>query len=185
MTYRMIVGHELGETGDRALVQALQMAARSTAPAEVHVVHAVERGRAEKLETSAERLESASRSLHQRAEPLAHLLAPDVAVHLHVRFGDVAHVLQQVAVDYDADLVVVGTHERDGLVRVWHGSVSERVARSARLPVLVAHAKDLAGLEVTRRPDLPVAEPRAEHDDQIVSEVMITRPRVSHVSGLL
>ena len=38
-----------------------------------------------------------------------------------------------------ADLIVIGTHSRSGLTRVLLGSVAERTARLARVPVLVAH----------------------------------------------
>lgn len=38
-----------------------------------------------------------------------------------------------------ADLIVLGTHGRRGPTRWWLGSVAERVARAAAVPVLVAH----------------------------------------------
>ncbi|MCB9686681.1 MAG: universal stress protein [Alphaproteobacteria bacterium] len=37
------------------------------------------------------------------------------------------------------ELVVVGTHGRSGLARVWLGSVAERVVRTSPVPVLVLH----------------------------------------------
>ncbi|WP_227377757.1 universal stress protein [Haladaptatus halobius] len=39
--------------------------------------------------------------------------------------------------DHDIDLVVMGTHGRTGLSRYFLGSVTERVIRSAPIPVLV------------------------------------------------
>ncbi|MCC6216610.1 MAG: universal stress protein [Polyangiaceae bacterium] len=60
----------------------------------------------------------------------------------HLRVGDAATELAQLAADLDADLVVVGTHGRRGLGRVVLGSVAERTVRLARCPVLVARAKD-------------------------------------------
>jgi nucleotide-binding universal stress UspA family protein len=38
-----------------------------------------------------------------------------------------------------ADLIVMGTHGRTGLERVFLGSVAERVIRQAEVPVLVTH----------------------------------------------
>jgi nucleotide-binding universal stress UspA family protein len=40
----------------------------------------------------------------------------------------------------DHDLIVMGTHGRRGPARWWAGSVAERVAREARVPVLVVRA---------------------------------------------
>lgn len=40
----------------------------------------------------------------------------------------------------DQDLIVMGTHGRRGPARWWAGSVAERVAREARVPVLVVRA---------------------------------------------
>lgn len=60
----------------------------------------------------------------------------------HLRVGDPATELAQLAADLDADLVVVGTHGRRGLGRAVLGSVAERTVRFARCPVLVARAKD-------------------------------------------
>lgn len=40
----------------------------------------------------------------------------------------------------DQDLIVMGTHGRRGPARWWAGSVAERVAREARIPVLVVRA---------------------------------------------
>ena len=40
--------------------------------------------------------------------------------------------------ELEADLVVVGSHGRTGLRRLWSGSVSERIVRRSRRPVLVA-----------------------------------------------
>lgn len=60
----------------------------------------------------------------------------------HLRVGDAATELAQLAADLDADLVVVGTHGRRGLGRAVLGSVAERTVRLARCPVLVARAKD-------------------------------------------
>jgi hypothetical protein len=67
--------------------------------------------------------------------------------------------LLQMAVDYDADLMVVGTHGRRGVERMMLGSVAEELVRKARCPVLVARPKDYTGLERTPRPDAPPAQP--------------------------
>ncbi|MGB9985534.1 universal stress protein [Salarchaeum japonicum] len=44
--------------------------------------------------------------------------------------------------ELDADLVVLGTHGRDGVSRRLLGSTTERVARDAGMPVLTVHTDD-------------------------------------------
>jgi nucleotide-binding universal stress UspA family protein len=54
-----------------------------------------------------------------------------------VEVGDVANTVCRVAEDLGVDLVVVGSHGRSGLGRLFLGSVSEHVVRHAPCPVLV------------------------------------------------
>ncbi len=55
---------------------------------------------------------------------------------------DVAHAIVREASDWRADLVVMGTHGRRGIVRWVLGSVAERVARLAQAPLLLVHAHE-------------------------------------------
>lgn len=55
----------------------------------------------------------------------------------------VADALVRQAEAWRADLIVIGTHGRHGLSRLFIGSVAESVARSAPVPVLLV--RDLAG----------------------------------------
>jgi nucleotide-binding universal stress UspA family protein len=54
-----------------------------------------------------------------------------VELHLEPGFGRPADHLLHVAHERGVDLVVVGTHQREGLARLWHGSVSAGVLRHA------------------------------------------------------
>ena len=45
---------------------------------------------------------------------------------------------------WGADLIVIGSHGRDGILRAALGSVAEEVMRQARCPVLVVKAKEQA-----------------------------------------
>ncbi len=76
-------------------------------------------------------------------------------VSMHIRFGRPAEALAQVAVDYDGDVIVVGTHGRRGFEKLMLGSVAERVLHIAHCPVLVARPKDYRGLPVSDRVEQP------------------------------
>ncbi len=60
----------------------------------------------------------------------------------HVAAGSAWKQILQVAIDVQADLIVVGTHGRAGVKRLLLGSVAESVVRKASCPVLVAREKD-------------------------------------------
>ncbi len=55
----------------------------------------------------------------------------------HVFFGDPGQEIAAFAERLHADLIVIPSHGRSGLVRLLIGSVAERMARLARCPVLI------------------------------------------------
>jgi nucleotide-binding universal stress UspA family protein len=57
-----------------------------------------------------------------------------------LREGRPWEAIHQAAKEVGADLVVLGTHGRHGLVRALLGSVTEKVVRTSVVPVLVVHA---------------------------------------------
>jgi nucleotide-binding universal stress UspA family protein len=59
----------------------------------------------------------------------------------HLAVGIPAKRIVQVAEDLNADLVIVGTHDKRGIERVLMGSVSSRVLAAATCPVLLARVK--------------------------------------------
>jgi universal stress protein A len=54
-----------------------------------------------------------------------------------VRVGDPAETIVEVAVELGAELIVLGTHGREGLALLLQGSVAERVLRRAACGVLI------------------------------------------------
>jgi nucleotide-binding universal stress UspA family protein len=62
----------------------------------------------------------------------------------HVRVGRADRELVLLAGELKADLLVVGTHGRTGLERMFVGSVAERVLRAAPCAVLVARPRESA-----------------------------------------
>src|SRR4030095_12410676 len=102
----------------------------------------------------------------------------------HIRLGDPATQIHQVAVDVDADWIVVGTHAPKGLEKLILGSVSEALIRTARLPVLVARPKDLHGIERTETIEPPRKGENLHKAGITTPEVLHFEPR-THVSGLI
>jgi nucleotide-binding universal stress UspA family protein len=60
---------------------------------------------------------------------------------LVVAEGEPAEVIEHTAAQRNCDLIVIGTHGRRGVRRVFLGSVAEAVIRSSTLPVLAVPAK--------------------------------------------
>jgi nucleotide-binding universal stress UspA family protein len=68
---------------------------------------------------------------------LANRIDPARSVKTLLRDGNPAQVIVEVADEIFADLIVLGTYGRSGFSRWLVGSVTERVVRSAKCPVLV------------------------------------------------
>lgn len=64
------------------------------------------------------------------------LASSDQRVDVVVRPGDAAKEMTREAAELPADLVILGTHGRSGFERLFLGSVTEKVLRSTRVPVL-------------------------------------------------
>jgi nucleotide-binding universal stress UspA family protein len=73
---------------------------------------------------------------------LAHQLVNDgVAVTAIVRVGSAVDEIAKIADDEHAELIVMGTQGRTGLAHMLLGSVTERVVRTSKVPVLtIRHA---------------------------------------------
>lgn len=56
---------------------------------------------------------------------------------IEVRFGETVEAILVAADEVDADVIVVGSHDKGFLERLLSGSVSEQLVRSASRPVLV------------------------------------------------
>jgi len=66
----------------------------------------------------------------------------DIDVTGALRRGQPHTVILEYAIENDIDLVVMGTHGRSGLDRLFVGSVTERVVRASGVPVLTVGLSD-------------------------------------------
>lgn len=142
----IVVGFDFSELGEMALDNAILLAGHNRA--ELHVVHVtVPIGPAATMDgvypriapTTHEVESSVIERVRGRLQAIS-TKGTDAAV-VHVRAGDVAADICDVARELEADLIVVGTHGRQGVVRLLLGSVAEGVVRAATCPVLVVRPK--------------------------------------------
>jgi nucleotide-binding universal stress UspA family protein len=190
--HRIVVGADLSETGDHALREAVRLA-QHLPDSELHVTYVVATTDGVHDSTELRRMSDELRSkLDELRGHVTTVCAPPagsapIAIEtvFHVRIGPPATALHQVAIDVDADLIVVGTHQRAGVERLMLGSVAEELVRIARLPVLVAHPKDLRGLRHSDHPE-PARPGENLWASGISHRVRIELvPRNSHISGLV
>lgn len=161
----VLVGTDFSEASDHAILEGLERLMSGTATT-LHIFHVldprdvIDSPERRALETEVEVLSRAPGLLRRRVEALAarEALAFDPSrLQTHARIGSAVDTLLQACVDYDADLLIVGTHGRKGVERFLLGSAAEALVRKARCPVLIARAKDYTGLEKTPLPDPPYA----------------------------
>ena len=189
----ILVGLDLTETGDRALQEALALV-QQLPHSELHVAHVLpvpgDIHDAKVLAQVSDELQARLSDIRIRVAEITALpwvgSAGPHPVVFHVRLGDPAHELHQLAVDVDATLIVVGTHARTGLQRVLLGSVADVLTRTARVSVLVAHPKNFAGLARSVAPEPSRPGEVATHKTAISERSHLEfRDRTVHISGLI
>lgn len=145
MYKRILVPLDGSDTSNRALVTALQLA--RDAGGRVRLLHAVdELAYLSGYEFSGDVIklarESAAKVLHDAA---AMALAAGVPSEQQLVDSPGVRLGESVATDarqWEADLVVVGTHGRRGIGRVLLGSGAEQIIRCAPVPVLVIRGEE-------------------------------------------
>jgi len=184
---RIVVGVDFTSAGECALQQAVQIA-RLTPKSEVHPTYVIASGSETRLDELNRELQARLTALREHVEQVCAPHQADgpfqQAFVFHVRVGDPAPSLHQVAVDVDASMIVVGTHGRRGVGKLLLGSVAEEILRIARLPVLVALPRDIAREPRSERPE--PARPGEDLHGGLTHRAHIQLvPRTSHISGLL
>jgi nucleotide-binding universal stress UspA family protein len=151
-TYVVVVGVDYSEASRLALRQGLEVASGRDG-SEVHVVHVDYEGHAlpalwpdEEALTAAERSQRLERFVVENVAAFQEELPKPESTAIrrvvsHLRSNTAGGEIAQLAVDLQADLVVVGTHGRAGLARILLGSVALAVVSQAPCPVLVVRPK--------------------------------------------
>jgi len=149
MYKRILVPTDGSETANKALVAALQIARDSGG--RVRIIHVIEEmayltGYEQYGGYSGE-LISAMRETGNKVLNDAMAIAQAAGVEadnlLFDNFGErLGEVLANTAKQWDADLIVVGTHGRRGIGRMLLGSGAEQILRLAPVPVLVIRSSE-------------------------------------------
>jgi nucleotide-binding universal stress UspA family protein len=156
-----VVGIDYSSHSERALRAAFELARQHTA-AELHVTHvapAIDIGDGAYLGTAPLSLSELKDQLVEYLSALSRKsngALDGVRVVPHVLAGKPMLELARLASDFEADLIVVGSHGRSGVARGLLGSVAEGVMRQATCPVLIVPPEPEA-LEV------PSIEPPCPH----------------------
>ena len=152
MFKRIVIPVDGSATSNKALMVALQMA--SETGGSVRIIHVIE---GTNYSTHAMQSESFPGEFMKPVRNAAQKILDD-ALELAKPFGAVvdsklfdtfdgrlADAVGNAATDWQADLIVVGTHGRRGIGRILMGSGAEQIMRQAPIPVLVIRAQDAAG----------------------------------------
>ncbi len=136
---RILVPTDFGTTSEAALRYGVALA--RTFKAQLYLLHVpVHPGEAVETEFPIglfETMQNAARDQlgHLLTEAEARELRPECAM----RLGKPADEIIRYATEHEVDLIVMGTHGREGMARVFVGSVAEKVVRRAACPVLTLH----------------------------------------------
>lgn len=156
----ILVGTDFSAASELAVRQAWHLATQR-ADAQLHVAHVADAAPGLSEAATLRHRDQLLRELpprvraHAIQQASAGRLAPlHQPLGVHVRLGDPVDGLLQLAADLDAAMLVVGSHGKTGIAR-WLGSVSEKLVRAGRLPVLVSRPRDLTAMARTERLEPP------------------------------
>ncbi|MPS73025.1 MAG: universal stress protein [Chryseobacterium sp.] len=78
-------------------------------------------------------LREADKTLDQYAE----MYSDDIKMFRFTPEGDPKEEIIQIAAEWDADMIVIGSHGRSGISKIFMGSVADHVVRHSKVPVLL------------------------------------------------
>jgi len=154
----ILVGVDYSESSGLALSSAADIV-RYDPNAELHVVHVLTLPfpvmlNDEKTKDMPQSLEKMGLVAQQELPKVYGNIIGDLGSRVsgHIRFGRPDREIVLLAGEVGADLIVMGTHGRTGLERVFLGSVAERVIRAAPCAVLVVRPKEQASQSMIEPP---------------------------------
>ncbi len=141
---QIVVPHDFEAAADHALETAVRMAQKMGA--HIRVVHVYEEPTYGFPEAMVAAYELAAVIERESREALGRIvernLASGVPLETELRRGTPWKEIDAVARECKADLIVMGTHGRHGVQRMFLGSVAEKVVRTAPCSVLTVRIPD-------------------------------------------
>lgn len=148
MFQTVVVALDGSSCADRAFELALQLAAAEGSKLAICSVadHSSLYGSPATVERAVEQIDENAKRVVDQA--VAKGCAAGVSVQGCVLDGDAAYEIALYADKINAEAIVIGTHGRSGLRRLFMGSVAEGVLRSAAIPVLLVREAALLTIGV-------------------------------------
>jgi nucleotide-binding universal stress UspA family protein len=147
MVFRTIlVAHDFSEPADRALSMAAHFA--QTLHAKLHILHVhkdLYDGRADDAAgipwPTTEQTARYLRFLHEELLRVVRNVAPELQAEIsyHVLRGEPEKRIAATADEIEADLICLGSTGKGAVDRTLMGSVSQRIVRTSKIPVLTVH----------------------------------------------
>lgn len=163
---QMVVGYDFSDTARVTLSRAIQLA-DSEPRHMLHIITVLD-------EHGGVGVQSTGKTDYTTADEVHEMLIKEIEARLkadnptreirffvHVRLGAPATEILALAQEVGAHIVLVGSHGRTGLRRVLMGSVSEKVVREAKCPVLVVREREYQDVELAT-----VVEAPPDHADE-------------------
>jgi nucleotide-binding universal stress UspA family protein len=146
MPRHILVPHDFSETAQAAFDYAVELA--NKLKARITVMHAYELpsyGYPDGIAFTAEVAGNIQRASEDGLEAVAAKAnQPGLEIGKVLRQGSAWSQIDAVAKELKADLIVMGTHGRQGITRALLGSVAEKVVRTAPCPVLTVREHESA-----------------------------------------
>ncbi len=127
-----------------------------------------------------QRRQSAENYLAEHVRRTLGSVADRLALRYRIVEAHPVEAILQTAANEGVDLIVMGTHGRTGLQRLYLGSVAERVVREASVPVFVVKQKEREFIDVND----PEAKPRLEKILCPVNFTPIARLALMHAADI-
>jgi nucleotide-binding universal stress UspA family protein len=139
---QILVPTDFSAYGDAAVEYAAKLA--RSLDATVHLLHVVTIPVLSAGEISAVNASAFAQTAHRNAQVSLEALATGLrdrieVAPVRVEIGDAREIIDLVAEQIGADMIVMGTHGRRGLSRWFMGSIAESVVRTAPCPVVTVH----------------------------------------------
>jgi nucleotide-binding universal stress UspA family protein len=191
--FPVVVGVDFSEASAYAIQEAAQLA-RFVRRIELNFVHVVaapaDLHDARVIDDLSERLNRVMTKFEHFVRDVLFVFGAPLAdgheIAFHMRVGVPAQEIHQVAVDTDAEMIVVGKDVPQGIWRMFHRTTVDSLLRMAHVPVVVARQKDFRGLERTASPEPPrPGQELLESGITTYSYADYSNTRAPHVSGMI